>query len=352
MKGSPEKYGRDWVAVPKRRLYALIATVLLAGAATIALLYTYIYGNPFGRQAAGAEPAAAFLVSAEGDVRVIRAGTRQVVRATQQTRLQPGDTVQTDGTGRARFTLADGSTLSVTENSVVTIADNAASKAGDLTTVRVAVVRGLVSMQTEQQSPGESNTVTTPLTNNRLRARTRASFGVYEDRTEDIRVSAGRVETMAGTGAATAIAGGEYVALNQSGAITRRELLLDAPTPFAPPSLSTVNLPGDAPVMLRWSRTEGRATGYQLQIASSPFFTPEGIILERTDLRLPHLILSELRAGPHFWRVRAQAESGQLSEWSEPMRFTVTGEPTAPPRRKPGGTEPFYDSRRPRAANE
>ena len=61
------------------------------------------------------------------------------------------------------------------------------------------------------------------------------------------------------------------------------------------------------------------------------------MLLERTDLRLPHLILGEVRAGPHFWRVRARAESGQLSEWGEVMRFTAACEPAGPPRRKTGG---------------
>jgi hypothetical protein len=341
MTNSPEKYGRDWIAIPKRRLYSLAAAAVVAGALALALLYAYLYGNPFARAASGPEPTAAFVVTAEGDVRVIRAGTRVVETATQQTRLLPGDTVQTGGAGRARVALADGSALVVTENSVVNIAENAASKAGELTAVRVAVERGLISMRTEQQSPGAANDITTPLTNSRVREHTRASIGVNEDRTEDIRVSEGRVETTPRSGPPAAIAGGEYAAVSREGAITRREPLLEAPTPFAPPNLSTVKLPGEAPARLRWSRPESaRADSYQLQIASSPFFVPGGMILERADLRLPHLILEVLRPGAHFWRVRARAETGQLSEWSEAMKFTVTGEPAPPPHHGSGPRKP------------
>ena len=353
MKDQPEKYGRDWVAVPKRRLYALTSAALLGGAAVLVLLNAYVYGNDFGGKAAGAERAVAFVLKAEGNVTVIRGTTRQAESATQQTRLHSGDTVQTDGTGSARVSMADGSILSVTENSVITIDDNAASMAGDLTIVRVAIARGLASMRTEQQSAGAANTIVTPLTSNRLRAHTQASFGVYEDRTEDIRVTKGRVEMAAGTAVTTAIADSEYVALDHTGAITRREPLLDAPTPFAPINLATINMSGDTPAKLRWSRPEtARADSYQIQIALSPFFVSGGIVLERADLRLPHLLLEQLRAGPHFWRVRARAETGQLSEWSEPMKFTVTGEPVAAPRGKPVGPEPAHVNRGPQAAEE
>ena len=340
MNDPPDDYGREWIAIPKRRLYALAAVVLLASAAALALLYAYFYGSPFARRPKEAEPTAAFVVSAEGDVKVIRAGTRRVEPATGQTRLRPGDTLQTGGGGGARVALADGSTLSVTEDSVVTVADNSAAEAGSQTAVRVGVARGLVSMRTERQAPGAANVVTTPLASSRLRERTRASFGVYEDRTEEIRVSEGRVETT-GAGGSAVVSGGEYAALGPGGAVERREPLLEAPEPFAPPSLTTVTLPGGAPVTLRWSRLEGaRAAGYHVQIASSPFFVPGGMILERADLRLPHLILDELRPGPHFWRVRARAETGQLSEWGGPARFTVAAGPAAPPRRGPGAGKP------------
>jgi hypothetical protein len=33
---------------------------------------------------------------------------------------------------------------------------------------------------------------------------------------------------------------------------------------------------------------------------------------------------SELRPGVYFWRVRATAGSGQMSDWSDPLKFIVT----------------------------
>lgn len=120
MTSSPEKYGRDWVAIPKRRLFSLAAATVIAGALAAAVLYACVYRNPFAREAAGPKPTAAFVVTAEGDVRVVRAGTRLVEPATRQTRLMPGDTVQTGGAGRARVALADGSAL-LTPDSVVAV---------------------------------------------------------------------------------------------------------------------------------------------------------------------------------------------------------------------------------------
>ncbi|HWW75997.1 MAG TPA: hypothetical protein VNZ44_11395 [Pyrinomonadaceae bacterium] len=122
------RFDADWWIVQKRFIYIavfLLALALLAGGVS---LYVWFYGNPFKGVAADiGTPAGARFVSLEGVVKVVRANTRETVQARGDTRLFPGDLVQTQEDGRARITLADGSTLFVKPNSVVTIAENTAA---------------------------------------------------------------------------------------------------------------------------------------------------------------------------------------------------------------------------------
>lgn len=321
------RFDLDWWIVSKRFVYAIIALGVLSVAGAGAGLYVWLYGNPLTRLAptVGAAAGARFL-SFDGDVQVVRAQTRERLLARSDMRLQPGDIVQTQTDGRARIQLADGSTLVVRPNSVVTIRDNARLEDGTRTNIRVAVDRGQINVRTEEQTEGSHNVVETPLTKNNVGAQTGASFGVREDNTEDIRVNDGRVETTTRGGEKTVITGGEYVALNQSGSIKNRERLLDIPAPASPRDLEKIGAGsgGTTDVTLKWLRpASGAAKHYRVEVATSPFFVPAGKVVERDQLETTSFGVAQLRPGIYFWRVRAVAPSGQTSDWSEPQKFTV-----------------------------
>src|SRR5678816_856584 len=86
----------DWWVVSKRSIYLGIALIIALILASGAALYVWKFGNPLKnvgtelRSSAGAR-----FISFEGDVRVIRAATRQTVTVNSDTELYPGDTVQT-----------------------------------------------------------------------------------------------------------------------------------------------------------------------------------------------------------------------------------------------------------------
>jgi hypothetical protein len=317
----------EWWIVSKRTIYTLVLVFALLLCAGGVSLYVWLYGNPFKHIAAQANaPAGARFVSFDGDVRVVRAQTRETLLARGDTQLYPGDVVQTQADGRARILLADGSTLLVRPNSVVTIRDNTSAD-GNRTNVRVAVARGLVNVRTEQQTEGSRNIVETPLTRNNIAAQTGASFGVREDNTEDIRVTTGAVDTTTRGGEHTTLQAGEYVAFNQSGAVKSRERLLAVPAPAQPRDLEKIpaGTGGAASVTLRWQRPATGATGhYRVEVATSPFFVAAGKVIERDQLEANEFSVGELRPGVYFWRVRAVAQSGQTSEWSEAQKFTIT----------------------------
>ncbi len=237
--------------------------------------------------------------------------------------------MQTAEDGRARVALADGSTLLIKPNSVITIAENTRSSEDGRSSVRVAVDRGFVNVRTEQQEEGTSNVVKTPLTENELASQTSASFGVREDKTEEIRVSTGAVETSTQNGQRTTFTNGEFALVNQQANIAQREKMLDTPQPATPRNLERLVVPkgGAGVVTLRWQRpTGGSPLHYRVEVATSPFFVPAGKVIERDQLQANAFTVDDLHHGNYFWRVRASAPSGQSSEWCEPQKFTLVTE--------------------------
>src|SRR5690349_687753 len=317
----------DWWIIQKRFVYLVIAIFMLCGLAAGAALYVYKYGNPFRNVAVVNHPAGARFISFEGDVRVIRAATREMIPANGDTELYPGDTVQTQANGRARIGLADGSTLLVKPNSTIIVRDNARADDGKKTNVHVVVDSGQLSVRTEQQAEGTTNVVETPKTKSSMGEKTSASFGVNPEGTEEIRVASGAIETTNGNGEKTSIREGEYVSVNNSGRLSPAQKLLDVPLPARPHDREQVFVGpnGAASVALKWNRPQsGTPAYYRVEVATSPFFVADGKVIERDQLVATEFGASELRPGVYFRRVRATAASGQASDWSDPLKFVVT----------------------------
>ena len=323
------RFDLDWWVVQKKLIYVAVILLSLSVVAAGAGLYVWIYGNPFkGAPADAGSSAGARFVSLEGGVKVVRANTRETLQARADTRLFPGDMVQTQEDGRARITLADGSNLFVKPDSVVTIAENTAAEGGKSTKVRVAVESGQINVRTEQQGENGTNVVATRLTESRLASETDASFHVRDDKSEAIRVATGAVETTTSGGDQTTLRGGEYVAVNQQGAVAQREHLLDAPSPLSPRNLERLAARKGAAtaVALKWQKpSTGAPAHYRVEVATSPFFVPAGMLIERDQLQATEFTVDDLRQGNYFWRVLAVAQSGQASDWSEPQKFVVVG---------------------------
>src|SRR5690349_16581974 len=317
----------DWWIIQKRFVYLVIAILVLCGVAAGAAIYVWKYGNPFKNVAQLNSPAGARFISFEGDVRVVRAATRETIPANADTQLYPGDTVQTQDGGRARISLADGSTLVVKPNSTIVIRDNARADDGKRTNVRVRVDSGQLSVRTEQQAAGTTNVVETPKTKSTVGEQTNASFGVNPEGTEEIRVSTGVIETTNNSGEKTAIRGGEYVSVNNSGRLSAAQRLLDVPQPAQPRDLEKVfvGANGAASVALKWQRPQsGTPAYYRVEVATSPFFVADGKVIERDQLVATEFGASDLRPGVYFWRIRATAATGQVSDWSDPLKFIAT----------------------------
>src|SRR6267378_1181406 len=222
----------EWWVIQKRAIYIAvllgISCVLVAGG----WLYVWKYGNPLKNVAKRSDSfAGARFMSFEGDVRVIRSATRQVIVANNDVQLYPGDTVQTQADGRARINMADGSTVVVRPNSTIIIRDNASAEDGKRSNVHVVVDSGQMLVRTEQQNENAKNVIETPKTQNQISGQTAASFGVNTEGTEEIRVNIGKVDSANRAGERLSLQGGEYVSVNQSGTISKPQRLLDVPQP-------------------------------------------------------------------------------------------------------------------------
>jgi hypothetical protein len=316
----------DWWVVQKRVLYLIIASLIVCAVAAAAAAYVWKFGNPLKNVGAVSRPpAGARFISFEGDVRVIRSATRETISASSDTALYPGDTVQTQASGRARISMADGSTLVVRPNSTIVVRDNTSANDGRKSNVKVAVESGQMYVRTEQQPEGTVHIVETPKTENKVGDQTGVSFGVNADNTEEIRVNTGVVETTNQAGEKTSLHGGEYASVNPSGTVLRQKLL-EVPTPSEPRDLQKVLIgaSGSASIILKWLRpSAGTPSHYRVEVATSPFFVADGKVIERDQLVATQFSATDLRPGVYFWRVRATAQSGQTSDWSEAKKFVV-----------------------------
>jgi hypothetical protein len=317
----------EWWVIQKRMIYLLIAFLILCVLGGGAALYVWKYGNPLKSIGTNVKPrGGARFISFEGEVRIIRATTRETIRAGSETELYPGDTVQTGAAGRARLGMADGSTLIVRPDSTIIVRDNASTDDGKKTNVHVVVDSGQMYVRTEQQPAGTNNVVETPKTQNKLDGQTGASFGVNPEGTEEIRVNTGAVQTTDRAGQQTTLSGGQYVSINRAGTLSRPQKLLDVPAPSEPRDLQKLFVGGNgsANVSLKWQRPRsGSPAYYRVEVATSPFFVANGKVVERDQLVATEFAASDLRPGVYFWRVRATEQSGQTSDWSDAQKFVV-----------------------------
>ena len=321
------RFDFEWWIIQKRMIYLLVAILIMCGLAAGAAVYVWKYGNPLKDIGTNVKPrTGARFISFEGDVRIIRAATRETIKAGSDTELYPGDTVQTGAGGRARLGMADGSTLVVRPDSTIIVRDNASSDDGKKTNVHVVVDSGQMSVRTEQQPAGTNNVVETPKTQNKVGSQTNASFGVTPEGTEEIRVNSGAVQTTDRAGQQTTLSAGQYASVNVPGTVSHPQKLLDVPAPSEPHDLQRVLVGpnGSANVNLKWQRPQsGSPAYYRVEVATSPFFVANGKVVERDQLVATEFAASDLRPGTYFWRVRATEQSGQTSDWSEAQKFVV-----------------------------
>jgi hypothetical protein len=324
MKEKRRNYYVDWYRIKKSSIYTLLAIVLFL-AATVGGVWWLMKNNWFLEEYTNANTPkdSARISSFEGDVRVIRAATRETERVSKDTFLFAGDTIQTQADGKAQIRMIDGSTLTIRPNSTVVIRDSASIFGG--TNVRVALDTGQINVRTLDQTESSNNIVEVREVENKLQSQTDASFGVNPTTNGgEIRISRGGVETTV-AGEKTVIKDGEYATIN-NGKISPKERLHEPPKLISPPNLEQYLAAsnGTSDATFRWQKNDANTNfNYRLEVASSPFFVADSMLIQRDSLSAPNFSLANIAPGVYYWRVRGTASSGQTTEWSEPWRFIV-----------------------------
>jgi len=317
------KFYVDWWRIRKQTIFRLVAVVVVMGF-VIGGGWWAIRSNWFvGPELSEVPKDAARIISFEGDVRIIRAATRETIVVTKSTFVSAGDTVQTQSDGRATIQMIDGSVYSVKPNSTVVIRDNSSIFGGK--NVRVALDDGQLNVRTDQQPENTENIVEMSDSETRLKSQTEASFNADADQNNgEIRISRGSVETTVG-GQQQTISENEFASVS-SGKMNSKEKLLPAPKHLFPANSGQItDITGSgAGVSFQW-QPDGQtgATSYQFQAARSPYFAPDSLIVDRGSLSGRDFRINGLQPGTYYWRTRATSGTGQTSDWSEPWRFYV-----------------------------
>jgi hypothetical protein len=104
----------------------------------------------------------------------------------------------------------------------------------------------------------------------------------------------------------------------------------DLGTIAAPPFTPVLSTPENAAVLgngrvrFTWTRPSG-ATSYRIQVANNPAFAPAAIDTAATPAS--YEMSTALASGAYFWRVQAQDDVNNNSDWSPPGSITVDADP-------------------------
>lgn len=314
------KFYVEWWNIRTSTIYGLVILVVVCAAVGGIFWYASKHNWFVATVEADIPKDAARIISFEGDVRITRVGTRETILVTRETYVAAGDTIQTQADGRAILQMIDGSVYTVRPNSTVVVRDNSSIFGGR--NVRVSLDDGQLNVRTDQQPENTENVVEVAESENRLLPETDASFNAdAQTNGGEIRISRGGVETTMG-GETTTIRENEFAAVS-NGNISSREKLLEPPKQASPANSAQVldSTGNGVGVAFNWQDTG--ASSYHLQVSRSPYFASDSILIDRSGLSSRDFRMAGLSPGTYYWRLKATAQSGQATDWSEPFKFMV-----------------------------
>lgn len=320
----------EWWKIRRSTVYRIVG--LLVVSSTIALVAWLAVRNSWFSQenVMPAPKNAASILSFEGDVRIIRAATRETVVVTKETFIAAGDTIQTQSDGKAIVQMIDGSVLTVRPNSTLIIKDNSSIFGG--ANVRVSLDDGQLNVRTEQLPADAENVVEMSESETSINSQTDASFDAdAQTNGGEIRITRGSVDTTIG-GTKTTISENEFASVGD-GRITSREQLLVSPRPVQPADGAQVTDNSGAGVSVTFAWEDASTlpiAGYYIQVSRSPIFAADAILVDRSSLTSREFRLAGLQPGTYYWRVKSTARSGQTSDWNPHFKFTVVRRGSSP----------------------
>jgi hypothetical protein len=325
-----KKFYVEWWKIRRSTIVGLVLIVVVVPSISLFAWYA-IRNNWFTQENVPAAPKdAAQILSFEGDVRIIRAATRETIVVTKETFIAAGDTIQTQSDGKAIVQMVDGSVLTVRPNSTLIIKDNSSIFGG--ANVRVSLDDGQLQVRTEEQPANAENVVEMLDSETAVKPQTDASFNADgQSNGGEIRITRGSVDTTVG-GSKTTLSENEFASLN-NGRITSKELLLAAPRPAQPADGAQVTDSSGSGVSVAFTWQDESTlpiAGYYIQVSRSPIFAADAILVDRSSLTSREFRLAGLQPGTYYWRVKSTSRSGQTSDWNPHYKFTVVRRGSSP----------------------
>jgi hypothetical protein len=278
-----------------------------------------VAGNPSGVAERGAAPAQ--FLNIQGDVEVRKVGWETFRPAGIDLPLDPGDTIETAGSGWAQIHFADGTEYSMSPSSLIVIEES--SVRHNVSRVAVNVSSGVVDLSTSPTlSAGSQSSVR--FANSTAQLMPAAEAKVNAD------LKSGSVTLMAGQ--ANVKRGNESVELHpfqQVSVATGTPLKVTAvpPSPhlLSPANLLRVVVPPDG-LDFRWQPVAG-IHRYHFKISRTPFFDQLWFddIVVGNEVRV-----KAIPGGIFYWTAISVDPGGDESDYSENFKFTVPSSKTAP----------------------
>jgi hypothetical protein len=259
-------------------------------------------------------------VNLDGGVQIKKSNSVQWQNADYQITLDKGDLIQTDSRGMARIAFADGTTYTVKGDTLVTVEENNITQDRG-TQVAVHISAGQVDLHTGSWTvPNSKAEVSFGDAVASLHANSRAAVSTDPaTQQQQITVAEGSAELNRGDQHVD-IGQHQRVDFPKGGPFTKSDVL-------APPELvGPLNL---QPIILDDAKHDSvhfswkpvlTAKSYVFQASQTTVFN--SVVVERKTADTS-VDVSGFDPGEYFWRVRAIDAKGNVSEASDPFKFTL-----------------------------
>jgi hypothetical protein len=316
----------EWFTVSYRTLALLAIALVLAG-----VLVWMLYGRPTPPPPPlESVPTVARFVSVDGSVQVKRSGTLEWVSATLATALRQNDLVRTGSGGTAEIVFADGTSVSVRPDSLITLDESSQNPASRQQRLALTIQSGEANFQTAGRGVPGSATFSTPTVRTTAERDTAGNIQVAQSGETGLRIFRGAGQAETRTGQRIALASNEGVRVDSSGAAGAKVALPVVPQLTAPSNGTDIAYPdlGQGITLLLWNAVP-QATAYRVMVDFSPSFARP--LYDRRGFRGTQMELRGLEAGSYYWRVAALEPSGTEGGFSEMWRFTLSKAAVSPP---------------------
>jgi hypothetical protein len=313
----------DWYVISRKTFYQIVGVflgvILLTGG-------VIVWKRSGQRIVAQMERQGARLVKVAGAVSIHRAKTNRIERAEDSMTIEAGDMIVTASDATAVIQYIDGSVLRANADATVIVKENAQSvERGDGRIVKNQLVSGVVSLSTSSSAPEDVNELISKNFTFRPSANTQATVSTFGETTKAT-VDRGSLSGTTIQGNVTEVIPSN-VTVEFAGERKISQIVLSpAPVLRSPNGGEQMTLaPGrPAAVTFAWSSVPD-ASGYQIQIADSPYFFNKALRID-ASVKDGTAFVWRINSieGDYWWRVQAVGRDGRGGVWSEQSRVSLT----------------------------